>query len=357
MHIPDNYLSPSSCAVLAVLTAPVWVASVKRVSREFPKERVSALGVAAALSFLAMMFNVPLPGGTTGHAVGGTLLAILLGPEAACLALTIALAIQALLFGDGGVLAFGANCFNMAFILPFGGRLVYDLLRKATRSADGTKSDLVCVALASYAGINFAALAAGVEFGIQPALFHTPEGQALYCPYPLSVSIPAMAIGHLTIFGLAEAIFSVFVYAFVRKTAPDFAASSVFLPKTTDENENGTETATSVQPTLRFGSLYLLVALLALISPLGLLAEGTAWGEWGADEIASVETGGEELGYTPEGMTSGFEWSSLIPDYSAPGTPEWLGYILSAVAGVALCVVLFKLATLLPSRSGETARK
>ncbi len=355
MHIPDNYLSPSSCAVLVLLTAPVWIASVKRVSRDFPKERVSALGVAAALSFLAMMFNVPLPGGTTGHAVGGTLLAILLGPEAACLALTIALAIQALLFGDGGVLAFGANCFNMAFILPFGGRLVYDLLRKATRTADGTKGDLVCVALASYAGINLAALAAGVEFGIQPALFHTPEGQALYCPYPLAVSIPAMAIGHLTVFGLAEAFFSVFVYAFVRKTAPDFAASSVFASKASDGTEP--ESATGAEPTFRFGSLYLLVAILALISPLGLIAEGTAWGEWGADEIASVSTNGEELGYTPEGMTNGFEWSSLIPDYSAPGIPDWLGYILSAVAGVALCVVLFKLATLLPSRSDAAVRK
>lgn len=345
MHIPDNYLSPTSCVVLTLLTAPVWFASVKKVARDFPKERVSALGVAAALSFLAMMFNVPLPGGTTGHAVGGTLLAVLLGPEAACLALSIALAIQALLFGDGGVLAFGANCFNMAFILPFGGRLVYDLLRKATRTVDGTKGDFICVALASYVGINLAALAAGVEFGIQPALFHTPEGQALYCPYPLSVSIPAMAIGHLTIFGLAEAIFSVFVYAFVRKTAPDFAANSVFLPETTVGADSATPT--NAQPTFRFGSLYLLLALLALISPLGLIAEGTAWGEWGADEIATVSTNGEELGYTPEGMTNGFAWSSLIPDYSAPGTPEWLGYILSAIAGVALCVVLFKLATLL----------
>ncbi|MGN1063912.1 MAG: energy-coupling factor ABC transporter permease, partial [Thermoguttaceae bacterium] len=106
MHIPDNYLSASTCAVLAAAVAPVWIHSVKKVTREFPKERFSALGVAAAFSFLAMMFNVPLPGGTTGHAVGGTVLAVLLGPEAACLALSIALLIQALLFGDGGVLAF-----------------------------------------------------------------------------------------------------------------------------------------------------------------------------------------------------------------------------------------------------------
>ena len=125
MHIPDNYLSASTCVALTIATIPVWSVSVKKITREFPKERFSALGVAAAFSFLAMMFNVPLPGGTTGHAVGGVLLAIPLGPEAACLSLTIALAIQALLFGDGGILAFGANCFNIACILPFSGYLTY----------------------------------------------------------------------------------------------------------------------------------------------------------------------------------------------------------------------------------------
>ena len=346
MHIPDNYLSSSTCVVLTVATMPVWISSIRKVTRDFPRERFSALGVAAALSFLAMMFNVPLPGGTTGHAVGGALLAILLGPEAACLALTIALAIQALLFGDGGVLAFGANCFNMAFILPFGGYCVYAAIRKFFKVKTGSVGDLLAVGFASYFGINLAALAAGVEFGVQPLLFHTPEGQALYCPYPLAVSVPAMAIGHLTIFGLAEIVFSVFVYTFVHKTAPGFATNSSFFSQTVAEAaEADVSPKTGVLP--KFGPVYLLLVLLVILTPLGLLAEGTAWGEWGVDEIASVTTSGEELGYTPQGMTNGFEWSAFIPDYSTPGVPEWLGYILSAIAGVALCVVLFKLATLL----------
>ena len=75
-----------------------------------------------------MMFNVPLPGGTTGHAVCGTLVAILFGPWAATIAVSIALAIQAVFFGDGGILAFGANCFNMAFVLPLLGYTVYKLI-------------------------------------------------------------------------------------------------------------------------------------------------------------------------------------------------------------------------------------
>lgn len=347
MHIPDNYLSASTCAALAVATAPAWFFSVKKVAREFPRERFSALGVAAAFSFLAMMFNVPLPGGTTGHAVGGTLLAILLGPEAACLALTIALAIQALLFGDGGVLAFGANCFNMAFILPFGGFLIYAALRRLFRVATGSVGDLVGVGLASYVGINLAALAAGVEFGIQPLLFHDAAGQALYCPYPLSISVPAMAIGHLTVFGLAEVLFSVCAYAFVIKSAPDFATNVAFFsPRDSSASSSSVEETPRPRSGRKFGAVYFALALLAVLSPLGLLADGTAWGEWGADEIAATTANGAELGYQPKGMQEGFVWTSLVPDYSAPGTPGWLGYILSAVGGAALCVIVFKLATL-----------
>lgn len=101
MHIPENYLSPSTCAVLGAAMVPVWLVAVSKVRRHVPQEKLPLLGIAAALSFLGMMFNVPLPGGTTGHAVGGTLIAILFGPYAACLSVSVALLIQALFFGDG----------------------------------------------------------------------------------------------------------------------------------------------------------------------------------------------------------------------------------------------------------------
>lgn len=130
MHIPENYLSPQTCLAMTAVMVPVWAHAVKKVKLEIPKERLPLLGVGAAFSFVGMMFNIPLPGGTTGHAVGGTLIACLLGPDAACLAVTIALLIQALLFGDGGILSFGANCFNMAFLLPYIGYFVYRLLRQ-----------------------------------------------------------------------------------------------------------------------------------------------------------------------------------------------------------------------------------
>lgn len=105
MHIPDNYLSPQTDAVMAVAMVPVWVHCIKKVRATLDREHMAFLGICAAFSFLLMMFNVLLPGGTTGHAVGGALIALLLGPEAAAIAVSVALALQALLFGDGGVLS------------------------------------------------------------------------------------------------------------------------------------------------------------------------------------------------------------------------------------------------------------
>lgn len=342
MHIPDNYLSVSSCAVLTAATVPVWFHSVKKVVRDFPQERFSALGVAAACSFLAMMFNIPLPGGTTGHAVGGTVLAILLGPEAACVALTIALAVQALLFGDGGVIAFGANCFNLAFVCPFVGYYVYRVLKRFS------KNSLFAVACSSYVGLNVAALTTAIQFGIQPALFTDANGQALYCPYGLSVAIPAMTIGHLTLFGAAEAVFSVVVFEYVRRSAPGFSPEFADSTPAAVAPETLATAGSAPRPS-RFLPVYLLLALLIVLSPLGLLAEGTAWGEWGADEIAATQAtaGGPELGYAPTGMTDGFVWNAPVPDYSladaAPGLPEWVVYVLSAIVGAAVSIVLAKL--------------
>ena len=166
MHIPENYLSPSTCAVMTAAMVPVWGYSINKVRKEIPKAKMPLLGIGAAFSFLGMMFNIPLSGGTTGHAVGGTLIAILTGsPAAGCISVSIALLIQALLFGDGGILAFGANCFNMAFVLPYLGFFLYKLLLKKT----GKRK--LSAAIGSYVGINAAAFCAAVEFGIQPLLF------------------------------------------------------------------------------------------------------------------------------------------------------------------------------------------
>lgn len=329
MHIPDNYLSPSTCGVFGIAMIPVWAHCIRKVSRELDRQKIAFIGVAAAFSFLLMMFNVPLPGGTTGHAVGGTLIAILLGPEAACLAITVALALQALVFGDGGILAFGANCFNMAFVLPFLGYAVYDVIRKHAPAAWGDKVGAI---VGSYVGINVAALCAAIEFGIQPYLFQDGSGQALYCPYPLAISIPAMMIPHLLVAGVVEALATVLIYQFVKSAAPDF----IYKPL---------DAQAKSEKSSRLGPVYALIAILCVATPLGLLAGsgngwlsqfGDAWGEWSAEDLSQM------IGYTPAGMENGFEWTALMPDYTLEGLPDVAAYILSAIIGVALLIIIFR---------------
>ncbi|MGD1047411.1 MAG: cobalt transporter CbiM [Candidatus Krumholzibacteriaceae bacterium] len=219
MHIPDGYLSPRSAGALWVFSAPLWALSLRAIRRRVNRRRVPLVALLSAFSFLIMMLNIPLPGGTTAHAVGAVLVAILVGPWAALTAVTLALAVQALLFGDGGVLALGANAFNMAFVMPFAGYGVFRLLGGAARP--GEKRFAFAAGAGGYVGINVAALFAAVELGLQPLLHHLPDGTPLYCPFPLAVTIPAMTIPHLTVAGAAEAILTAGVVAFLGRYHPE----------------------------------------------------------------------------------------------------------------------------------------
>ena len=314
MHIPDNYLSPASCAVLAVAAAPVVGLSITKVKAQLKenKELAPMLGIAASLSFLLMMFNVPIPGGTTAHAVGGVLLSILIGPYAASLALTVALLLQALLFGDGGILALGANIFNMAIAMPFVGYAVYNFFRKHNHETAG-------VLVGSYVGINVAAFLTAIELGIQP-IIATQGGEPLYNPYGLAVTIPAMMVTHLTIAGAVEVFFTYVIYRFVKQVAPQ----ELYTPTSVN--------TTSFVKKIR----YVLIALVVL-SPLGLLAEGTAFGEWSADELAEMMTN------VPAGIENGFSFEALFSDYTIPGTNIAIGYILSAITALLIFYILGKM--------------
>ncbi len=219
MHIPDGYLSPQTCAVMYGAALPFWVIAARKVKEQLTTKTVPLLSVFAAFSFVIMMFNAPVPGGTTAHAVGGTLMAIVLGPWAATIGVSAALLIQAIFFGDGGILAFGANCFNMAIVLPFVGYGVYKLLSK--NAPVGSSKQWIAAAIGGYVGINAAAFCAAVEFGIQPILFHSANGTPLYCPYGLSQSIPGMMLAHLTVAGLAEALVTGGVVLFLQRVMPE----------------------------------------------------------------------------------------------------------------------------------------
>jgi cobalt/nickel transport system permease protein len=219
MHIPDGYLGPSTCSVLYAAILPVWAMASRMVKKTLKAKQVPLLAMGAAFSFVIMMFNVPIPGGTTGHAVGGVLVALLLGPWAACIAITVALVVQALLFGDGGITAIGANCFNMAFVLPFTGYYIYKAI--SFNAPPDSPRRVIAAGIAGYLAINVTAALAGFEFGIQPLLYQEAGGHALYCPYGLKVAVPAMLGEHLLVFGWVEALVTALVLKYLQRQAPE----------------------------------------------------------------------------------------------------------------------------------------
>lgn len=225
MHIPDGYLGPATSGFFFAVMIPFWVAASRIVKKTLNAKQAPLLAISASFSFVIMMFNIPIPCGSTGHAVGGVLVAILLGPWAASIAITVALVVQALLFGDGGITAIGANCFNMAVIIPFVGYYTYAWISGG--APGNSKRRVIASFLAGYLGINVAALFAGVEFGLQPLLHHTATGQALYCPYGLRVAVPAMALEHLLIFGWVEAVVTALVVKYLQKQAPELLGKEV----------------------------------------------------------------------------------------------------------------------------------
>ena len=219
MHIPDGYLSPATCAALyAGPPVPFWYVAIQRLKRLLHTRALPLISVFAAFSFVVMMFNLPLPGGTTGHAVGMGIAAIVLGPWGAILAISVALAIQALFFGDGGITTLGANCFNMAIMGSLAATAIYRIV--AWGAALTSRRRMVAAALAGFVAINVSALLTGIELGVQPLLFKDADGAPLYAPYRLEIAVPAMMIGHLTIAGLAEMIVTAGVVAYLQRTNP-----------------------------------------------------------------------------------------------------------------------------------------
>lgn len=219
MHIPDGYLSPQTAVPFFVVMVPVWGVAVKKAKETLKKKDIPVLSIGAAFSFTIMMFNLPIPGGSSAHAVGAVLLAILLGPWAACLGVSVALIIQALVFGDGGILAIGANCFNMGFVMPMVGYYLYKLIKGGADERSGRA--LLAAAIAGYVGLNIAALCTAVEFGSQYDLFKAADGTPLYFMYPLKVAIAAMMSEHLLLAGPVEALVTALGLKFVGSTYPN----------------------------------------------------------------------------------------------------------------------------------------
>jgi cobalt/nickel transport system permease protein len=335
MHIPDGYLSPLTSAILYALVLPFWAIGLRQIKRKMNARSVPLIALMASFSFVIMMFNVPLIGGTTGHAVGATLAAIVLGPEIATIAVSIALIIQALLAGDGGILAIGANCFNMAVVMPY---LAYYIYRAISGNSPVTSSRrLAGAAVGGWVALTVAAFVAAIEFGLQPLLFTAADGTPLYAPYPLSIAIPAMVGPHALIASVIEGGLTALIIGWMQRSNPAVLEAP----------EKSGMVAAEETSMGRLKWLWVGIAALVVAAPLGLLAPGTAWGEWGTEELAQMGI------KVPQGMAQlSTLWGAPLADYDIPALGNAnLGYVISGAVGIAVVALVVWLFTALLTRT------
>jgi len=205
MHIPDGFLNTGVSIAAWAASAGGLGYALRRVGKTLGERQVPLMGVTAAFIFAAQMLNFAVIGGTSGHLLGGALAAILLGPWAGSLVLTSVLTVQALLFQDGGLLALGANVFNMAIVGVVVGWAAYTLPRRLL----GSRAWAVFVSgfLAGWLSVVLAALSAAAELALSGTL-------------AWQVVVPTMGGVHALI-GIGEGLITVAVLAFLRVTRPD----------------------------------------------------------------------------------------------------------------------------------------
>lgn len=396
MHVPDGYMAPAFSLGMGVLATPSWVIAARKVRNVLNQRTVPLLAIFSAFTFTIMMFNVPVPGGTTAHGVGGTLAAIVLGPPAAVITVSTALIIQALFFGDGGVLAIFTNCFNMGVLLPITGYYTYRLI--AGRSPLLSTRRAWAAGIGAYVGITVAALAVGIELGIQPGLFND-NGRPLYSPYDLNVAVPAMLAAYMFGASIVEAIITGLGFAYMQQHHPEYLESLRGIVAGDQRVATGEARPRPTWQLVGGGILALLVALgvfglisgggdvgklfgadwssvdwpavatmlvivaalavvlipltwfllprgirsvgtayvaAAIFAPLGLIAPGFAYGEGAPEDV------GKEFGYIPDGLQSLSNFFSApfkdykmpLPFFDAADAPLWHTALGYEIAGV-----------------------
>nr|MDO8133916.1 energy-coupling factor ABC transporter permease [Candidatus Njordarchaeum guaymaensis] len=210
MHIPDGFLDLSVIVATYALAAIFWVIASIKTKRALGEKEVPLLSIMTAGVFAAQLINFPIIGGTSGHLIGGTLIAILFGPYAAVVSMTVILVIQAFVFGDGGVTALGANVFNMGVVAVFSGYLIY---KGIASGATKGKRVLFASFVAAYMSVVLGALACGLEIGVSSNF-----------PYGVNVTVPLMVLWHLVI-GVGEGLITLLVLASLLRSRPELLSS------------------------------------------------------------------------------------------------------------------------------------
>jgi cobalt/nickel transport system permease protein len=203
MHVPDGFLSPQITLPAYAVAAPLWAWGVRRHFGRAAAESLPVMGSLTALAFVIQTIAIPVPGGTSTHLVGVTLLALLFHPLVAFVCESLVLVVQALFFGAGGITVLGVNALAMGLLGPLAGWLAWKALRHASEKA--------AVFAAAYVAMQVASLAVAGALGLQHAL--SPR----HFPLPLAVVLPATLAPSLTVAGLAEGAYTVFALSLLRK--------------------------------------------------------------------------------------------------------------------------------------------
>ncbi len=203
MHVPDGFLSPQLTLPAWALSAPLWTWAARRHFGRAATESLPVMGALTALAFVIQTIMIPVPGGTSTHLVGATLLALLYHPLVAFVCESLVLLIQALFFGAGGITVLGVNALAMGLLGPLAGWLAWRALRRVHGRA--------AAFLAAYLAVQVSTLAAAGALGLQHLL------SPAYFPVPVAVVLPAMLLPSLTVTGLAEGAYTLFALSLLRK--------------------------------------------------------------------------------------------------------------------------------------------
>jgi cobalt/nickel transport system permease protein len=286
LHIPDGFLSVVVSVICWAITILTLSVAISKTNKALGEKQVPLMGVMAAFIFAAQMINFPVAGGTSGHLLGGALAAIVLGPWAAMLVMTAVVAVQGLLFQDGGLLVMGANILNMGLVTAAIG---YGLYRSTANQSNNVKFSVAGVAA------WLSVMAGALLTSLQLWLSGTSQ---------LQLVIPAM-LGVHAVIGLGEAIITVAALTFIFQTRPDLVSE-------------GSESAKGSRGWIWAGGLITLAVV--LLSP---------FASADPDGLERVAT---DMGFISAGQSSAY---SIIPDYTLPFLGETaLSTIAAGVIGV-----------------------
>ena len=309
MHAPDGFLDARVAAFTALLSALVIGVALRATDRELGDRQIPLAGLAAAFVFAAQMVNFPVAAGTSGHLLGGALVAILIGPRAGAVVVAVVVVVQALLFADGGVTAIGYNVLNMAIVPAFGGWAAFRGFRRVL-PADAT-GVVVATGLASAASVVMSAMAFSLEW-----LFGASA------PVPFDTVFTAMVGVHLAI-GVGEGVLSALVVSAVIVSRPDLVVGAADL----DPDALATRRRVDARAFL-LGSLLVSVFVAAVAS------------QFAAGSPDGLERVADDQGFAASAGDHAIG-GSVFADYATRGIDnEAVSLAVAGVVGVALTLVV-----------------